>query len=136
MDPPGCTLILLQHGGPRRELIATSLWEPTGWINRHLPGIDPRPMTGKKCGAADSLPIMIHLTFPLLSFPLIFLVRVFHFVTLLHVNLDVIVIVTVLSFLCIKIFHFFDVGTIGDAVSCACLGGVSCFGPYSQASSL
>ena len=34
-------------GGPRRELIATSLWEPTGWIDRLLPGIDPRPMTGK-----------------------------------------------------------------------------------------
>ena len=92
MDPPGCTLILLQHGGPRREPIATSLWEPTGWINRHLPGIDPRPMTGKKCGAADSLPFMTHLTFPLLSSPLIFLVRVFHFETLLHVTLDVIVI--------------------------------------------
>ena len=44
----GCTLTLLQRGGPRRELIATSLWEPTGWINRHLPGIDRRPMTGKK----------------------------------------------------------------------------------------
>ena len=58
MDPPGCTLILLQQGGPRRELIATSLWEPTGWINRHLPGIDPRPMTGKKCGAASSLPFI------------------------------------------------------------------------------
>ena len=58
MDPPGCTLILLQQGGPRRELIATSLWEPTGWINRHLPGIDPRPMTGKKCGAASNLPFI------------------------------------------------------------------------------
>ena len=72
MDPPGCTLILLQQGGPRPELIATSLWEPTGWINRHLPGIDPRPMTGKKCGAAGSLPFARQLGFLLLSFPWIF----------------------------------------------------------------
>ena len=61
MRPPGCTLILLQQGGPRRELIATSLWEPTGWINRHLPGIDPRPMTGKKCRAAGSLSVIFQL---------------------------------------------------------------------------
>ena len=61
MRPLGCTLILLQQGGPRRELIATSLWEPTGWINRHLPGIDPRPMTGKKCRAAGILSVIFQL---------------------------------------------------------------------------
>ena len=81
MDPPGCTLILLQQGGPRRELIATSLWEPTGWINRHLPGIDPRPMTGKKCGAAGSLTVTRQPGFHCWVFPWFF---VGEFFTLWH----------------------------------------------------
>ena len=72
MDPPCCTLTLLQRGGPRRELIATSLWEPTGWINRHLPGIDPRPMTGKKWGAASSSLFRRQSCTFILSFPLVF----------------------------------------------------------------
>ena len=90
MDPPGCTLILLQQGGPRRELIATSLWEPTGWINRHLPGIDPRPMAGKKCGAAGiALQSHVNLVSIVDSF-LPFHGRVFHFVALSHVSLNVV----------------------------------------------
>ena len=90
MDPPGCTLILLQQGGPRRELIATSLWEPTGWINRHLPGTDPRPMAGKKCGAAGSLTVTRQPGFHCRFFPSFFRGRVFHFVALLHVSLNVV----------------------------------------------
>ena len=52
--------LFCSRGGPRRELIATSLWEPTGWIDRHLPGTDPRPMTGKKWWAASRLLLRRH----------------------------------------------------------------------------
>ena len=124
MDPPGCTLILLQQGGPRRALIATSLWEPTGWINRHLPGIDPRPMTGKKRGAAHSLPFTRQLGFLLSNFSQVLPGESFHFVTLMHVLLIDVVVCEVYSLVCFK-FHHFELRTGGMLASCACLGGVA-----------
>ena len=112
MDPPGCTLILLQQWGPRRELIATSLWEPTGWA-------------GKKCGAAGSLQFTRQPESLLLIFPLDFRVRVFHFVTLLHVSLHVVSFVTValIGMLLSSLFQFEE--HWGMLASCACLGGVA-----------
>ena len=89
MDPPGCTLILLQQGGPRRELIATSLWEPTGWINRHLPGIDPDRWQVKSVERPAALQSHVNLVSIVDSF-LPFHGRVFHFVALLHVSLNVV----------------------------------------------
>ena len=115
MRPPGCTLILLQQGGPRRELIATSLWEPTGWINRHLPGIDPRPMTGKKCRAAGSLSVTRQLGF---LCRISFVSRFELSPLLLRVILIDVVFLTFTSFL--LQLHFFDLRTGGMLASCAC----------------
>ena len=72
-------------------------------------------MTGKKCGAAGSLPFTRQPEFLLLSLPLIFRVRVFHFVTLLHVNLNVVVACDSCSHWYTSNFTFSIWGTLGDA---------------------
>ena len=114
MDPPCCTLILLQQGGPRRELIATSLWEPTGWINRHLPGIDPRPMAGKKCGAAGSLSHTSTL-FPSLIPSFLLSWESFSLCGIVAGVLECGVVCDSHFVVCFR-FHFFDLGTTGGCL--------------------
>ena len=112
MDPPGCTLILLQRGGPRRELIATSLWEPTGWINRHLPQ--------EKVRAASSL---LFIRQPCISFFIEF-----------SIGFSLGEFCTLRPCCCDHLWHLIDVHLIftpstreqwGMLASCACLGGLA-----------